>query len=107
MEGSPHIRSYNFYHKRLDLFEKKAMREIIQINVQNYANKSEMERKYTDLLKVGEGERKIYTVNCNNYIRRVILSWGGGLSNELHHTIRNLEVSGILALYVNGQKSHF
>ena len=35
-----------------------------------------MERKYTDLLKVGQGERKIHTVNCNIYSRRVVLSLG-------------------------------
>ena len=35
-----------------------------------------MERKYTDLLKVGQGESKIHTVNCNTYITKVVLSLG-------------------------------
>ena len=34
-----------------------------------------MERKHTYLLKVAE-ERKIHTVNCNIYNRRVVLSLG-------------------------------
>ena len=35
-----------------------------------------MERKHTDLPKVGEEERKIHTVNHNIYNRRVVLSLG-------------------------------
>ena len=39
-------------------------------------DKSEMERKHTDLLRIGEEERMIHTVNCNIYNRRVVLSLG-------------------------------
>ena len=35
-----------------------------------------MKKKYTDLLKVGQGERKIHTTNCNVHIIRVVLSLG-------------------------------
>ena len=37
---------------------------------------TELERKHTDLPKVGEEEMKIHTVNRNIYKRRVVLSLG-------------------------------
>ena len=86
--GQP-ISGDNFYHKRLDLYEKKAMRDnkgtfkpIPEFrlydkfwcpDLMTYMIKV---RQYTQLLKGGQGERKIHTVNCNIYIRRIVLRLG-------------------------------
>ena len=43
-------------------------------DLMTYMIKVRWEKKHTDLLKAGEEERKIHTVNCNIYIRRVVLS---------------------------------
>ena len=56
--------------------EFKSFQPILVSRLDDLCDKSEIKRKHTDLLKVGEEERKSHTPNCNIYNRRVVISLG-------------------------------
>ena len=92
--GGQSTSGVNFYHNRLDLYEKKAMREnhtnvcsnlylslghfdqFWYPDLMTYVIKVRWKESIQTCLKLGEEERKIHTVNRNIYNRRVVLSLG-------------------------------